>query len=127
MFDTYFDEDDYSRDTGYILQFDRGYSMGELLVRAREYGSERNPFWRVSSSEELFPSKYDDSSWWVSTHEITIEVTNYDDTTRLATIYIDDILLGSTTYERVDTEEQMYIGFRLWGGSPTEFYSLTVE
>jgi hypothetical protein len=128
LFDTYFEDDDFSKDNGYILQFDRGYADGEMIVRAREDGSERNPFWREQSRDaNLFPTKYEDPSWWVATHEFKIVVSNVDDSTRQAEIFLDGNLLGVATYEDVITTQQTYVGFRLWGNSNTNFYTLEVE
>jgi hypothetical protein len=128
LFDTYFENDDFSKDNGYILQFDRGYADGEMIVRPRIDGSERNPFWREQSRDEnLFPTKYEDPSWWVAIHEFKIVVSNVDESTRQAEIFLDGNLLGVATYEDVITTQQTYVGFRLWGSSNTNFYTLEVE
>lgn len=128
LFDTIFNDEDASSDTGYIFQFDRGYSSGEMIVRPRIYGSERNPIWSHESTDNyLFPNKFDDSSWWTATHEIKIEVINIDSETREASFYIDDAYLGSFTYEDTITDEQVYVGFRGWGSSYSTYYDLKVE
>lgn len=127
-FDTYFNNDNSSQDSGYIFQFDRGYSSGEMIVRPREFGSERNPTWRVwDSITDAFPSKYTNPEWWVTTHQITIEVTNINTTTRQASFFIDDIYIGKMTYENVISNQQIYVGFRGWNASDTFFYDLKVQ
>ena len=128
IFDTYFDDEGFEKDNGYILQFDRGYSYGEMIIRPRVGGYERNPFWReMSRDSNYFPTKYEDPQWWIDIHELRIEVSTADDFSRTADIYLDDQLLGTATYDKQITEDQLYVGFRTWGKSPTDFYSLTVE
>ncbi|MBI9010200.1 MAG: hypothetical protein JEZ05_09270 [Tenericutes bacterium] len=128
LFDTVLNDGNASSDTGYIFQFDRGYASGEMIVRPRVYGSERNPSWSHKSTDNyLFPNKNEDSSWWTATHEIKIQVINIDSETREASFYIDDAYLGSFTYEDTITDEQVYVGFRGWGSSYSTYYDLKVE
>jgi hypothetical protein len=128
LFDTSFDNEDSSRDNGYVLQFDRGYANGEMIIRSRVNGQEQHPFWREqSNAHNYFPSKMDNPEWWVAVHEVTIDISNLDDTTRLAKIYIDETFIGSTTYSRIENDSQMYVGLRVWGSSPTDFYHLSVD
>lgn len=126
LFDT-IAEEDASNDSGYIFQFDRGYSRGSMVTRERVFGSERNPNWSYIADNELFPDKYQDPDWWTDLHEIKIEVSNLDETTRTATFYIDGELYGSITYEDTITDEQVYVGFRGWSNSSTEYYSIEVK
>jgi hypothetical protein len=58
FFDTIFQNDNVDRDEGYVLQFDRGYGDGAIIVRPREGGSERSPIWTLRANDsELIPGK----------------------------------------------------------------------
>lgn len=128
LFDTSFKEDDYAKDSGYIFQFDRGYSNGEMIVRPRTDGKEGNPFWTESYDNNFFfPSKHDDPAWWVSPHEITIDISILNDTEKEALFYIDDVFIGSTIYERNQNQEDLYVGLRVWGSALTYFTDLSID
>jgi prepilin-type N-terminal cleavage/methylation domain-containing protein len=116
-----------SRDDGYIFQFDRGYAEGAMIVRPRNNGGEGSPVWTLrADNTSIFPSEAEDPSWWTQTHEVLIVVSNQDETTRLAEFYIDGDYLGSYSYTNEINGEQIYTGFRGWGGSPTTFYSINI-
>ncbi len=125
FFDTTLDSS--MRDTGQVFQFDRGYTSGAMIVRERLNGQETRPTFFKDNSTDIFPSKYEDPEWWTDTHEITINVVNIDNNTRMATFYIDGTYLGSITYEDIITDETVYVGFRGWSSSPTTYYSLHVK
>lgn len=128
FFDTYLDPTNEGLDYGYILQYDRGYAGGALIVRPRQNGSEGNPIWSYTSGiDRLIPSKADDPEWWAETHKITINVSNIDTQTRQAEFYIDDVFLGYFTYENQVEDQDLVTGFRGWNQSGTEFYSLRVD
>lgn len=128
FFDTYLDEDNPYRDYGYVLQFDRGYSRGALIIRSRAGGSEQNPVWSyVSGDDQLIQNKYEDPDWWSATHKISITVSSLSTDTRSADIYVDDIYLGSFTYDNQVTGKDIYTGYRGWGSFETDFYSLQVK
>jgi hypothetical protein len=128
LFDTYFGDEGFRKDNGYILQFDRGYADGELIIRPRVNGYEQNAYWREASHHHNhFPTKYEDPSWWVTMHELQIVVSNSDADTRIAEIYLDGIMIGSATYPDIITNQQQYVGLRVWGGSDVDFYTLKVE
>jgi hypothetical protein len=128
LFDTYFGDEGFRQDNGYILQFDRGYADGELIIRPRVNGSEQNAFWREASHHNNhFPTKYEDPSWWVTMHELQIVVSNSETDTRTAEIYLDGVLIGSTTYPDHITNQQQYVGLRIWGGSDVDFHTLRVD
>ncbi len=128
FFDTTLKNDDPTKDEGLVLQFDRGWGDGAIIVRPRSDGSESGPVWTLRESESaLIPSKTVDPDWWTDTHDISIVVTSVDESTREAEFFIDGSSLGSYTYSNEVEGEQIYTGFRGWGSSPTEFYSLDVK
>jgi prepilin-type N-terminal cleavage/methylation domain-containing protein len=129
FFDTILENDDETRDTGFILQFDRGMGSGEIIVRPREGGSESNAVERYRSNElDFIPSKYDDPDWWSSTHEIEIVVEILNESTNQATFFIDGNKLGEFQYNTDHLDgSQLYTGFRGWNSNPTTFDSLTIQ
>jgi hypothetical protein len=129
FFDTILENDDETRDTGYILQFDRGYGSGAMIVRPRENGNEQGPDWVLRSSDtELIPSRTVDPDWWSSTHEIEIVVEILNESTNQATFYLDGNELGFYQYSSNYLDgSQLYTGFRGWNSNPTTFDSLTIQ
>ncbi len=128
FFDTILKDDDPTKDEGLVLQFDRGYGEGAIIVRPRSYGGEENSVWTLKASQsDLIPSKTADPDWWTDTHDISIVVTNVDASTREAEFFIDGESIGAYTYANEAEGEQIYTGFRGWGSSTTEFYSIDVD
>lgn len=128
FFDTILENDNVNRDTGYVIQFDRGYGNGAIIVRPRTSGSEGSPVWQLRESQSnLIPSKYDDPEWWTSTHTIKVVVTNLDEVTRKAVFYLDGNVLGEYEYVNAIGGNQIYTGYRGWGSSPTVFYGLSIN
>lgn len=128
FFDTYVEQDNAYETHGYVFQFDRGYtSNGAMIIRSHSFGRESNPIWIVTYDQTTaFPSKAEDSNWWLEMHEITIDVKNTDETTREATFYIDGVLLGTFSYEDTRSTNQIHVGFRGWAVR-SDFYSLRVQ
>lgn len=128
FFDTYLDLDKAYYDYGYVLQFDRGYSKGGIIVRPRENGREGNPVWTyISGEDQVMQNRLEDPDWWNSTHKISVTVTNVSSETRRADIYIDDHYLGYFTYDNDVENKTIYTGFRGWGSYVTEYESIQVK
>lgn len=134
FFDTILENDNVNSDSGLILQFDRGYGSGVILVRPRDSGGERNAVWTFSSSTsstDPIPTKQEDPDWWASDHTVVIDVINSsvdgDTIWRTATFTVDGFELGSYTYESPLDGSQVYTGFRGWSSSPTTFDSIEIE
>lgn len=127
MFDTTFINDNVDADTGYILQFDRGYAHGELIIRPRSGGNEYHPVWGVNHNDGFFPSEYDSPEWWTDIHEITIAVSRIDSDTKEASFYLDGVFIGTFEYESSKSDQQTYVGLRGWSWTSNDFYSLQVK
>lgn len=128
FFDTTLDENNVSRDDGFVFQFDRGYGSGAMIVRPRNNGRESGAVWTLRDYQTTaFPSKSVDSAWWTATHTIKIVVTNASETTRNAEFFIDGTSIGSYTYNNNIEGDQTHTGFRGWGSSPTKFYSININ
>lgn len=128
FFDTTLVDGNENKDSGYILQFDRGYADGSLIVRPRSNGGESGAVWQLrASSTDLFPTKSSDPDWWSATHTIKIVVTSGSGNDREATFYIDGTEVGTFEYTKDISDEILYTGFRTWSNPTTKFYSLSVN
>lgn len=124
FFDITLKDENPNKEEGYVFQFDRGF--GEMVIRKRLNTSEgHSPVIRFKPSETTFPSKTDDPGWWRDTHSIQIIVTNLNENERYAEFIIDGVNIGSYTYANKIGGEKIYTGFRGWGSSSTQFYSIT--
>lgn len=138
FFETKLNED--LDDTGYIVQLDRGYSGGEIIVRHRTNGAEESP-------ELRFPVQFDDggngdfvltggitnnsNSWWIETHNIQLVVELNDDPVlnKKVSVYLDDIFLFEYAFESdvLPGEENLnQTGIRVWT-KMTYFYSIEIS
>lgn len=128
FFDTILRKDNPKKDDGLILQFDRGYGSGAIIVRPRSNGNESSPIFVLKESQsDLIPSKYADPSWWTSEHTIKIDVTNISVDERNAKFYIDGNFIGEMTYDNKIAGETVYTGFRGWSTSPTTYESFKID
>ncbi len=128
FFDITLKDGDESKDNGYILQFDRGYGSGALIVRPRVNGRERGAVWTLRATDtNLFDTKQNDPDWWTESHTIKIVISNVDNETRKAEFYVDGDFLGDFEYDNEIAGQQIYTGFRGWAGSPTQFYDLSIN
>lgn len=127
-FDTILPGGNERADEGWILQFDRGYARGSMIVRPRSNGRESGAVWSLQGrNTDLFPSIDQDASWWTDTHSIKIVVSKNEGDSKTATFFIDGAEIGSYTYTFADPEETIYSGFRTWAPPTTEFYSISVN
>lgn len=123
FFETVLDGD--GRDTGYILQFDRGYAGGRLLVRPRVDSSEQGP---VHIHD---PGK--DDSWWDQERQLQLRVTVPDPSapdTKLLSVSVDGEHMFEWSFtSAVADPGTNHTGFRVWGGAltNTRFKELEVE
>lgn len=128
FFDTILEDGNVNSDTGWILQFDRGYDSGAIIVRPRVSGSERGAVWRLAGrSSDLIPSIQQDADWWAESHTVKITVVKLDGDNKSATFYIDGVNIGTYEYTYVDNDEMVYTGFRTWSSPTTKFYSISVN
>lgn len=128
MFDTILVDGNENKDTGLILQFDRGYARGSMIVRPRTNGRESGAVWQLrGSNTDLFPSTSQDADWWSETHTIKITVESSGGNDREATFFIDGVEIGSYSYTKDISEDVIYTGFRTWSNPTTKFYSISVN
>ncbi len=116
------------RDTGYALQFDRGYGNGTILIRRRILGIEGNPIVRVDhTNDPLIPVSRSDP-WWTQEHELRLEVRSVAGTAdqKQLDVWIDGTKLALTfTFTSSQTLDNNYTGFRSWS-APTVYRDLVI-
>ncbi len=115
-------------DNGYIFQFDRGMGEGQFIVRPRVDGAEGNRVANFDSQDIAgIPTKGEDPEWWSSPRDVRVQVSNDGENQRRADFFVDDIFVGSYTYDQqLDENEQYYTGFRGWH-TDSKYYSLELE
>jgi general secretion pathway protein G len=133
FFETIIDSDNNNRDTGYILQFDRGYS--EIVIRKRTNGTESGSdiLARIGnkSTSTIKVSSIPDKSdnWWESEKEITLNVSDGSiEGKKLVTVMLNgENILTNFEIESDIEPENNHTGFRAWNGSPVSIYDLTIN
>lgn len=125
-----------NKDTGYILQFDRGYEGGEIIIRKRTSGLEGNPIIRIKDNpsasgierhySEVPKSKR--ATWWTESHEVTIDVSSSD---KLGKKSLSVVIDGVKVIESFDIDANTeagdkFTGFRSWHAR-TDYKSITIE
>jgi hypothetical protein len=126
-------------DTGWALQMDRGYTGGEIIIRPRVQGAERNPVFRYDvrfdAQGQLTTTgglKNSSNPWWTQEHSIRLEISvlNTSLKQKRLTLFIDDVFLFtfdfvSPVFEPVSA--QNVTGFRTWSGVNVAFYELVIR
>ncbi len=135
FFETLIDEN--NKDTGFILQVDRGYSRGEIIIRPRIGGSEQSPIFRYGvgfdDSGDFVTSggERDNSNpWWAERHDIKLVVEDISDATynKQISVYVDDLFLFTHKFTSQITSQNSsdnQTGLRVWTLN-TIFYSFKV-
>jgi prepilin-type N-terminal cleavage/methylation domain-containing protein len=118
LFDTSLTND--NKDTGYILQIDRGF--GGVIIRKRENGSEKSPILTIKNAQNsLIPSNKTDA-WWTTEHEIKLQVDNVagQNGKKTLTITIDNTqIVDSFAFDSSIDAANSFTGFRSWQAGTT--------
>jgi hypothetical protein len=125
-------------DTGFAVQFDRGYTNGEIIIRPRTNGNEGNPVARYSvrfDAQGQFVTvggtKNNANPWWMEQHSIklVVSVVNPALQQKKVSVYIDDIYLFEYAFTNnlfgVQAQNNV-TGFRTWSNVNVAFYELTI-
>jgi prepilin-type N-terminal cleavage/methylation domain-containing protein len=136
MFETTLDEN--NKDTGFILQVDRGYSGGEIIIRPRIEGKEQSPIYRHQvgfdeNGDFVISGGITNNSnpWWSEPHDVKIVVADIIDDTynKQISVYIDDAFVFTKKFSSAITPsnlEENQTGLRVWT-LDTIFYSFQVS
>jgi prepilin-type N-terminal cleavage/methylation domain-containing protein len=110
--------------SGYILQFDRGYGNGELVIRPWNNNSEGNTAYRFND-RDLIPDKNADPDWWAGEKNIRLEVTDAGNGQKTLAVYMDNqLLFNDYTFE--GNSGQTYTGLRGWHQDAATFSNLDI-
>jgi len=137
FFETVLNKDNQYRDSGYILQFDRGFS--EIVIRKRVEGSESSSqgseiIERIGNrststiKNNSIPYK-SDSSWWESEKQMLLSVKESGTPgKKLLTV----ILNGETILSNYEIESDIesvnnHTGFRAWNNASATISEMTID
>lgn len=124
------------QDRGLILQFDRGYGRGAILIRERDPSLSNGEGSAIHIVNHQHPSLPDKNTpegelWWASEHTLRLEVTaagsGQPANEKLLSFYINDqLIIDSWAFTSTVATSQNFTGLRSWG-IPTTFKSLLIE
>lgn len=139
LFETVLNNNDPSRDTGYILQVDRHFS--QILVRRRNNGGETNTYpirydvvfdhdnvSYIQRMDNTYDSTYRDHSWWEEPHQLILNVRTVGPD-KVLTVSIDGTQVFTWTIDNPITPENAslnYTGLRAWWSVPVRFSGLSI-
>lgn len=136
FFETVLNENSNNRDTGYILQFDRGFS--EIVLRKRVDGRESNSsdmlLARIGNrststiTNAAIPHK-SDSSWWEASKDLSLSVKDSGTAgVKLLTVVLDgEVLLKDFQIASDVPAINNHTGFRAWNNQGATIAGLKIE
>ncbi|MBS3991284.1 MAG: type II secretion system protein [Erysipelothrix sp.] len=107
------------RDSGYIVQFDRGLGTGEIVVRRRTNGVESSPLVRSTIGVE---NKNTSPQWWNQNQELKVEVSPHptDPTKKYLNVYVNGVKsVNNFVINANEDSSQNFTGVRGWSQSST--------
>ena len=110
--------------SGYILQFDRGYGGGELVIRPWNNNSEGNAVYRFND-RNVIPDKNSNPDWWSGEKDIRMEVTDAGNGKKTLAVYVDNQLMFND-FEFDGNSGPTHTGFRGWHQDATTFSNLDI-
>ena len=122
------DED--NRLSGLVIQLDRGFAQGAIIVRQWDDGNEEGgaPLLRINAQDiPSVPTRNQDPDWWASERELTIVVTEMASGESTLTLFIDGVLIfDNFVFTSTTNANDRVTGLRSWG-TTTTFYSLSID
>ena len=110
--------------SGYILQLDRGFGRGELIIRPWNNNSEGNAVYRFND-RNIIPDKNSNPDWWASEKDILMEVTDAGNGQKTLAVFVDNqLMFNDFTFD--GNSGQTYTGFRGWHQDDTTFSDLDI-
>lgn len=114
--------------SGYILQLDRGFGNGELIIR--EWSNDREGHVRPGNrfnDQDIIPGKADDPYWWTSPKQIRLEVIDSGKGNKSLSVYLDGVRTFSNWEFSGNSGQKTFTGFRGWHGPNAEFTGLSID
>lgn len=139
MFDSTASNYEKESDSGWIVQVDRGYASGEIVIRPRVNGKEQSPVHRYPvrfNSEGEFSTieglKNSSNPWWNQAHILKLEVSMSptDSTKKIVAVSINHIFLFDYEFSSTIDDDTAYMnltGLRAWNGINVAFYELNIQ
>jgi prepilin-type N-terminal cleavage/methylation domain-containing protein len=126
FFETSLTNGNKNRDSGYVLQFDRG--LGGIVIRPRTNGRESSPIYSAYHADNTIIPSDKTNEWWTQEHNVDIQVNNAENQTDKKTVnvridgetVIQDAIIDSSS------GDIRYTGFRSWG-SGTTYEEMTIN
>ena len=122
-----------NKDTGYILQFDRG--VGEIIIRPRTGGNEGNPIVRIGNNSsstvktQLIPSNRSDP-WWSQSHQIALTIAKVagQEGEKSITVTLDNqVILRDLVITSTIDPTNNFTGLRTWSSIGATFENLIIQ
>lgn len=113
------------RDSGYIVQFDRGLGSGEIVIRRRTNGVESNPLLRTTTGVE---NKNTSPQWWNQNQNLKVEVSAHptDVTKKYLNVYVNGIKsVNNFVIDANEDPNQNFTGVRGWN-QPATIENMTI-
>lgn len=107
------------RDSGYIVQFDRGLGNGEIVVRKRTNSAEAGPIIRSTIGVE---NKNSNPDWWTQNQDIKVEVMQHpsDTSKKIMNVYVNGVKsINDLVIDSNPQSSQNFTGVRGWSQSST--------
>jgi len=130
LFETSVTED--NKDSGYALQFDRGYGIGSIIIRQRTDGRESGAIrgFVFNERNSFIPNKNTTAgaAWWTDEHRVKLVVTKETATDqKTLAVYIDDrLVFDDFEFESDLAPENNFTGFRSWADTTT-YHELDIQ
>ncbi|ABW66895.1 competence type IV pilus major pilin ComGC [Desulfosudis oleivorans] len=122
--------DKYGRiSSGYILQFDRGFGNGQLVIRqwSNDRESSSAPSRNRFDDPSVIPHKVKDPDWWTTTKEIKLDVIDLGNGHKQLSVYLDGVPTFNNWEFEGNSGQDTYTGFRGWHGPTAEFTDLSIN
>lgn len=115
------------RDSGYIVQFDRGYSGGEIVIRRRTNGVEgRTP---IAHSAVFVENKTTSPNWWTQNQDLKVVVTAHesDPTKNYLSVFVNgNPNITNLVIDANPDSNQNHTGVRGWGNQSSTIENITI-
>jgi hypothetical protein len=114
-------------DSGYVMQFDRGY--GGILIRPRNKGAESRPILIATNKDNQTIPQSKRDPYWIEEKEITIRITKheFDSSKKVLNLWVDGVqIFEDFVFDISSNHETKYTGFRSWGAK-TEYRILEIK
>ncbi len=115
------------RDTGYVVQLDRGFANGKLVIRTRDNSVEGNP--PVDHTYDGVENRNTNPDWWTQDRVVRIEVRQDPNNTskKIMDVYVDGVKsIDGLSIDANPDPSQNFTGVRAWN-QPSLITNLEIQ